>query len=164
MRRGSIQASEGSPQPGFSSSAHSLDDEQERDQLAQSRRRWNINKEGFASPGPVSVSQEKERCYNESSHQSGNQMSGYRPANDPVGIRSRVPSRDRRWRDRALHRRRTGRHVGQAPGCRADHLLTRGPAPVKAYIQEPMPDILNGTIEPGKVFDTRTSLKVLINP
>jgi threonine dehydrogenase-like Zn-dependent dehydrogenase len=58
--------------------------------------------------------------------------------------------------------------------------LTGGPAPVRAYIEELMPDILNGTIEPGKVFDTttgldgvpdgyqamdgRTSLKVLIKP
>ncbi|HET6271066.1 MAG TPA: alcohol dehydrogenase catalytic domain-containing protein, partial [Arthrobacter sp.] len=58
--------------------------------------------------------------------------------------------------------------------------LTGGPAPVRAYIEELMPDILNGTIEPGKVFDTTTdldgvpegyqamderkSLKVLIRP
>jgi threonine dehydrogenase-like Zn-dependent dehydrogenase len=58
--------------------------------------------------------------------------------------------------------------------------LAGGPAPVRAYIEELMPDILGGTIEPGKVFDTttdldgvpagyqhmadRTSLKVLIRP
>jgi threonine dehydrogenase-like Zn-dependent dehydrogenase len=58
--------------------------------------------------------------------------------------------------------------------------LAGGPAPVRAYIEELMPDILNGTIEPGKVFDAttgldgipagyqdmadRTSLKVLIEP
>jgi threonine dehydrogenase-like Zn-dependent dehydrogenase len=58
--------------------------------------------------------------------------------------------------------------------------LAGGPAPVRAYIEELMPDILDGTIEPGKVFDTttdlngipagyqhmtdRTSLKVLIKP
>jgi threonine dehydrogenase-like Zn-dependent dehydrogenase len=51
---------------------------------------------------------------------------------------------------------------------------------VGAYIGELLPDILNGTIEPGKVFDAttnldgvpagyknmddRTSLKVLIKP
>ncbi|MFD8777828.1 hypothetical protein ACFVFJ_24750 [Streptomyces sp. NPDC057717] len=55
-----------------------------------------------------------------------------------------------------------------------------GAAPVRAYIEELMPDILNGTIEPGKVFDATTnldgvpagyqdmadrkSLKVLVNP
>ncbi|MFE2738698.1 zinc-binding dehydrogenase [Streptomyces sp. NPDC059349] len=54
-----------------------------------------------------------------------------------------------------------------------------GEAPVRAYIEELMPDILNGTIEPGKVFDAtnldgvpagyqdmadRKSLKVLVNP
>ncbi|MFF4398773.1 zinc-dependent alcohol dehydrogenase family protein [Streptomyces sp. NPDC001480] len=58
--------------------------------------------------------------------------------------------------------------------------LAGGPAPVRAYIEELMPDILDGTIEPGKVFDATTgldgvpagyrdmadrkSLKVLIRP
>jgi hypothetical protein len=36
--------------------------------------------------------------------------------------------------------------------------LAGGPAPVRAYIKELMPDILNGTIEPGKVLDTTTDL------
>jgi threonine dehydrogenase-like Zn-dependent dehydrogenase len=36
--------------------------------------------------------------------------------------------------------------------------LTGGPAPVRAYIEELMPDILNGVIEPGKVFDATTNL------
>jgi threonine dehydrogenase-like Zn-dependent dehydrogenase len=36
--------------------------------------------------------------------------------------------------------------------------LAGGPAPVRAYIMELMPDILNGTIEPGKVFDVSTNL------
>jgi len=58
--------------------------------------------------------------------------------------------------------------------------LAGGPAPVRAYIEELMPDILDGTIEPGKVFDAvtnldgvpagyrdmdeRRSLKVLVRP
>ncbi|MET7519632.1 alcohol dehydrogenase catalytic domain-containing protein [Streptomyces sp. NPDC005480] len=58
--------------------------------------------------------------------------------------------------------------------------LAGGPAPVRAYIDELMPGILSGDIEPGKVFDATTnldgvpagyqdmadrkSLKVLINP
>jgi threonine dehydrogenase-like Zn-dependent dehydrogenase len=58
--------------------------------------------------------------------------------------------------------------------------LAGGPAPVRAYIEELMPDILDGNIEPGKVFDTTTdvegvpagyqdmderkSLKVLVTP
>jgi threonine dehydrogenase-like Zn-dependent dehydrogenase len=58
--------------------------------------------------------------------------------------------------------------------------LAGGPAPVRAYIDELMPDILNGTIEPGRVLDVttdldgvaagyqdmadRTSLKVLVKP
>jgi threonine dehydrogenase-like Zn-dependent dehydrogenase len=36
--------------------------------------------------------------------------------------------------------------------------LAGGPAPVRAYIEELMPDILDGTIEPGKVMDTTTDL------
>jgi threonine dehydrogenase-like Zn-dependent dehydrogenase len=36
--------------------------------------------------------------------------------------------------------------------------LAGGPAPVRAYIEELMPDILSGTIEPGKVLDARTDL------
>jgi threonine dehydrogenase-like Zn-dependent dehydrogenase len=58
--------------------------------------------------------------------------------------------------------------------------LTGGPAPTRAYIEELMPDILDGRIEPGKVFDAtadldgvpggyqaladRTALKVLVTP
>jgi threonine dehydrogenase-like Zn-dependent dehydrogenase len=58
--------------------------------------------------------------------------------------------------------------------------LTGGPAPTRAYIDELMPDILDGTIEPGKVFDStvdldgvpggyramaaREALKVLVTP
>lgn len=36
--------------------------------------------------------------------------------------------------------------------------LAGGPAPVRAYIDELMPDILDGTIDPGKVFDATTDL------
>jgi threonine dehydrogenase-like Zn-dependent dehydrogenase len=58
--------------------------------------------------------------------------------------------------------------------------LTGGAAPARAYIEELMPDILDGTVEPGRVFDRtigldetpdgyramadRKALKVLINP
>jgi threonine dehydrogenase-like Zn-dependent dehydrogenase len=58
--------------------------------------------------------------------------------------------------------------------------LTGGPAPARAYIEELLPDILDGTINPGKVFDraialdevpdgyramdSRSALKVLIKP
>jgi threonine dehydrogenase-like Zn-dependent dehydrogenase len=56
--------------------------------------------------------------------------------------------------------------------------LTGGPAPVRAYIDELLPDVLDGTVNPGKVFDRsiglaevpdgyramdeRTALKVLV--
>jgi threonine dehydrogenase-like Zn-dependent dehydrogenase len=55
-----------------------------------------------------------------------------------------------------------------------------GPAPVRAYIEELLPDILDGRIEPGKVFDRsvgldgvpdsyramndRESIKVMVRP
>src|SRR6266702_6228200 len=55
-----------------------------------------------------------------------------------------------------------------------------GPAPVRAYIEELLPDVLEGTIEPGRVFDraigldgvpdgyramaAREALKVLVRP
>ena len=31
--------------------------------------------------------------------------------------------------------------------------VSGGPAPVRAYIDELLPDVLNGEIEPGRVFD-----------
>jgi len=33
-----------------------------------------------------------------------------------------------------------------------------GPAPARAYIDELLPDVLDGTIEPGRVFDRVVSL------
>ena len=33
-----------------------------------------------------------------------------------------------------------------------------GPAPVRAYIEELLPDILDGRINPGKVFDRNVGL------
>jgi threonine dehydrogenase-like Zn-dependent dehydrogenase len=58
--------------------------------------------------------------------------------------------------------------------------LTGGVAPARAYIEELLPDVLDGTIEPGKVFDRtigledvpngyramadRAALKVLVQP
>ena len=58
--------------------------------------------------------------------------------------------------------------------------VSGGPAPVRAYIEELLPDILEGRIEPGKVFDRvvrleevpdgyramnqREALKVMVKP
>jgi threonine dehydrogenase-like Zn-dependent dehydrogenase len=36
--------------------------------------------------------------------------------------------------------------------------LAGGPAPARAYIEQLLPDVLDGTIEPGKVFDRTVSL------
>jgi threonine dehydrogenase-like Zn-dependent dehydrogenase len=48
--------------------------------------------------------------------------------------------------------------IGFGSLFRGNIRLAGGPAPVRAYIEELMPDILDGTIEPGKVFDTTTDL------
>ena len=48
--------------------------------------------------------------------------------------------------------------IGMESLFRPNLRLAGGPAPVRAYIEELMPDILNGTIEPGKVFDVTTDL------
>ncbi len=58
--------------------------------------------------------------------------------------------------------------------------LTGGPAPVRAYIEQLLPAVLDGTVNPGRVFDRtvgledtpkgyaamddRTALKVLVQP
>jgi threonine dehydrogenase-like Zn-dependent dehydrogenase len=58
--------------------------------------------------------------------------------------------------------------------------LTGGPAPVRAYLEQALPDVLEGRINPGRVFDqtvtldeipdgyktmdSRTALKVLVTP
>lgn len=36
--------------------------------------------------------------------------------------------------------------------------VSGGPAPVRAYIEELLPDVLEGRIEPGRVFDRVISL------
>ena len=36
--------------------------------------------------------------------------------------------------------------------------IAGGPAPVRAYIEELLPDVLEGRIEPGRVFDRVTDL------
>lgn len=70
--------------------------------------------------------------------------------------------------------------IGMGSLFRHNIRLAGGPAPVRAYIEVLMPDILDGTIQPGKVFDATTdldgipagyqdmddrkSLKVLITP
>jgi threonine dehydrogenase-like Zn-dependent dehydrogenase len=70
--------------------------------------------------------------------------------------------------------------VGFGSLFRHNITLTGGPAPVRAYIEELLPDVLEGRIEPGKVFDrtvgldavpdgyramdAREALKVLVQP
>jgi threonine dehydrogenase-like Zn-dependent dehydrogenase len=70
--------------------------------------------------------------------------------------------------------------VGFASLFGANITLTGGPAPARAYIEELMPDVLSGAVQPGRVFDRtigldqtpdgyvamdrREALKVLIRP
>jgi threonine dehydrogenase-like Zn-dependent dehydrogenase len=37
--------------------------------------------------------------------------------------------------------------------------IAGGPAPVRAYIEELLPDVLEGRIEPGRVFDRTGSIE-----
>jgi threonine dehydrogenase-like Zn-dependent dehydrogenase len=69
---------------------------------------------------------------------------------------------------------------GSQPAFYNNVTVGGGPAPVRAYIQELLPDILEGRIEPGKVFDRvvglddvpdgyramdqRESIKVMVEP
>jgi threonine dehydrogenase-like Zn-dependent dehydrogenase len=44
------------------------------------------------------------------------------------------------------------------PAFFANVTIGGGPAPVRAYIDELLPDILDGKIQPGRVFDRTTDL------
>jgi threonine dehydrogenase-like Zn-dependent dehydrogenase len=65
---------------------------------------------------------------------------------------------------------RPGGHVGRVgapqevtlpaslPAFRHNITVSGGAAPVRAYIEELLPDVLEGRIEPGRVFDQATDL------
>src|SRR5206468_4675792 len=69
---------------------------------------------------------------------------------------------------------------GSLPAFYNNITVSGGPAPVRAYIDELLPDILDGRIEPGRVFDRvvdldsvpngyramneRKSIKVMVEP
>ena len=48
---------------------------------------------------------------------------------------------------------------GAQPTFRHNVTIAGGPAPVRAYIEELLPDVLNGSIDPGKVFDKTTNIE-----
>ncbi|HJQ26292.1 MAG TPA: zinc-dependent alcohol dehydrogenase family protein [Blastocatellia bacterium] len=48
---------------------------------------------------------------------------------------------------------------GSGPAFYNNITVSGGPAPVRAYIEELLPDILEGKIEPGRVFDRVTNLE-----
>jgi threonine dehydrogenase-like Zn-dependent dehydrogenase len=41
--------------------------------------------------------------------------------------------------------------------------VSGGPAPIRAYIEKLLPDILEGRIEPGRVFDRVVSLDQVLD-
>jgi threonine dehydrogenase-like Zn-dependent dehydrogenase len=75
-------------------------------------------------------------------------------------------------------------HYGELPGAQpmfyGNVTVAGGPAPVRTYIADLLPDVLDGRIEPGRVFDRtvgldgvpggyramndRQALKVLVRP
>ena len=75
----------------------------------------------------------------------------------------------RRWRPRSASRVRAA-HIGRVgvpqeetlpasqPAFFGNVHIGGGPAPVRAYIEELLPDILEGRIEPGRVFDRTVGL------
>jgi threonine dehydrogenase-like Zn-dependent dehydrogenase len=48
--------------------------------------------------------------------------------------------------------------AGSQPAFYKNVTIAGGPAPVRAYIEELLPDIMEGKIEPGRVFDRTTNL------
>ena len=75
-------------------------------------------------------------------------------------------------------------HYATIPGAQnmfyRNEIVAGGPAPVRAYIDELLPDVMDGRIEPGRVFDRtvmldgvpdgyramneREALKVMVRP
>jgi threonine dehydrogenase-like Zn-dependent dehydrogenase len=69
---------------------------------------------------------------------------------------------------------------GSRPAFYANLTIGGGPAPARAYIEELLPDVLEGRIEPGRVLDRtvgldgvpdgyqamadRTAIKVMVRP
>jgi threonine dehydrogenase-like Zn-dependent dehydrogenase len=47
---------------------------------------------------------------------------------------------------------------GALPSFFSNVTIAGGPAPVRAYMEELLPDVLEGRIEPGRVFDRTTSI------
>jgi threonine dehydrogenase-like Zn-dependent dehydrogenase len=47
---------------------------------------------------------------------------------------------------------------GSEPAFYNNVMVGGGPAPVRAYIEELLPDVLEGRIDPGRVFDRMMSL------
>ena len=50
---------------------------------------------------------------------------------------------------------------GSFPAFFGNLHITGGPAPVRAYLDELLPEVLEGRIDPGKVFDCTVDLDVV---
>ena len=74
---------------------------------------------------------------------------------DGHGARHRPPRRRGRPRRRSAGRGDSRRSL---PTFFDNVTISGGPAPARAYIEELLPDVLEGRIEPGRVFDRVTNL------
>ena len=59
---------------------------------------------------------------------------------------------------RCLRSATTSHAVSRSPLVLRNITITGGAAPARAYIEELLPDVLDGRIEPGRVFDRTVSL------
>lgn len=109
---------------------------------------------------------------------------GVHSALECVGLEQSMTTRDQhrppRRGDRPGRRPADGDDRASRPALYANVTVGGGPAPVRGYIEELLPDILDGRIEPGKVFDRtvgldevpdgyqamadRQSIKVMVRP
>ena len=78
------------------------------------------------------------------------------PTCRPHGRRSRQARRHRSAG--SASRRYEEAPVGFASLLRHDSALAGGPGPVRAYLEELLPEVLDGHLEPGRVFDRTMSL------
>ena len=75
-----------------------------------------------------------------------------------TGDRDGDGHRPHRRRDRARRRSALRGGPGAQPMFYGNIIVGGGPAPVRAYIEELLPDVMEGRIEPGRVFDRTVGL------
>ena len=139
-------------------------------------------------PGPRVRRHRRRRRARRGGHREGPGADRRRRHPHRAGVRRPAAGgRDRVRASSAPAARSAGSACRSTPTCRSTSgtflrniTLTGGVAPARAYIEELLPDVLEGTVEPGKVFDRtvdldgvpdgyramadREALKVLVRP